>query len=129
MPVQHRPVPTARRVVWQRTDEANIHIPEGTTIKIGRPTSLPNPNGGVLTRRKSQSDNGLGVKCAPFVPDTFVLPSDELFAAASERLAENQKRYRQSARGASFLLQGLLACIAHRVPPLVLPRLFLAAKR
>ena len=38
------------------------------------------------------------------------LVSDELFAAAAERLAENQQRYRQSARGASSLLQGLLVC-------------------
>jgi site-specific DNA recombinase len=38
------------------------------------------------------------------------LVSDELFAAAAERLAENRQRYRQSRRGARFLLQGLLVC-------------------
>lgn len=38
------------------------------------------------------------------------LVSAELFAAAGEQLAENRRRYRQSRRGASFLLQGLLVC-------------------
>jgi site-specific DNA recombinase len=34
----------------------------------------------------------------------------ELFEAANEQLVDNQRRYRQSRRGASFLLQGLLVC-------------------
>jgi site-specific DNA recombinase len=38
------------------------------------------------------------------------LVSGELFEAANEQLAENRRRYRQSRRGASFLLQGLLVC-------------------
>ena len=33
-----------------------------------------------------------------------------LFAAVAEQLAENQKRQRQSARGARYLLQGLVVC-------------------
>jgi site-specific DNA recombinase len=33
-----------------------------------------------------------------------------LFKAVAEQLAENQKRQRQSARGASYLLQGLVVC-------------------
>lgn len=36
--------------------------------------------------------------------------SEELFAAVGERLAENRKRYRQSQRGAKYLLQGLIVC-------------------
>jgi len=36
--------------------------------------------------------------------------SAELFATVGEQLAENRRRARQSARGASFLLQGLLVC-------------------
>ena len=36
--------------------------------------------------------------------------STELFAAVAERLAENRKRKRQSRRGASHLLQGLVVC-------------------
>jgi site-specific DNA recombinase len=38
------------------------------------------------------------------------LVSAELFAAAAEQLAENRRRARESARGASYLLQGLLVC-------------------
>jgi site-specific DNA recombinase len=38
------------------------------------------------------------------------LVSAELFAAVAEQLAENQKRQRQRARGARYLLQGLLVC-------------------
>lgn len=38
------------------------------------------------------------------------LVSADLFAAVAEQLAENRRRYRQSRRGASFLLQGLLVC-------------------
>jgi site-specific DNA recombinase len=34
----------------------------------------------------------------------------ELFEAANEQLADNRRRYRESRRGASFLLQGLLVC-------------------
>jgi site-specific DNA recombinase len=36
--------------------------------------------------------------------------SEELFAAVEERLQENRKRSRQSQRGATYLLQGLIAC-------------------
>jgi site-specific DNA recombinase len=35
---------------------------------------------------------------------------ETLFEAVAEQLEENRKRYRQSARGASYLLQGLLVC-------------------
>jgi site-specific DNA recombinase len=38
------------------------------------------------------------------------LVSAELFEAANEQLADNRRRYRQTRRGASFLLQGLLVC-------------------
>jgi site-specific DNA recombinase len=38
------------------------------------------------------------------------LVSEELFAAAAEQLAENQRRRRCSRRGASYLLQGLVVC-------------------
>jgi site-specific DNA recombinase len=38
------------------------------------------------------------------------LVSEALFAAVGEQLAENQKRRRESRRGALFLLQGLLVC-------------------
>ena len=34
----------------------------------------------------------------------------ELFEAANEQLADNRRRYRQTPRGARFLLQGLLVC-------------------
>jgi site-specific DNA recombinase len=35
---------------------------------------------------------------------------EDLFAAAQEQLTENRKRHRRSARGARYLLQGLLVC-------------------
>jgi site-specific DNA recombinase len=38
------------------------------------------------------------------------LVSVELFEAANEQLADNRRRRRESRRGASFLLQGLLVC-------------------
>jgi site-specific DNA recombinase len=38
------------------------------------------------------------------------LVSEELFAAVGEQLAENRRRQRQRARGARYLLQGLLVC-------------------
>ena len=38
------------------------------------------------------------------------LVSAELFAAVAEQLAENQRRRRQSHRGAQYLLQGLIVC-------------------
>jgi site-specific DNA recombinase len=47
---------------------------------------------------------------APISIPVPALVSDELFAAAAERLAANRQRYRQSRSGASFLLQGLLVC-------------------
>lgn len=46
-------------------------------------------------------------------PITIAVPalvSVELFEAANEQLAANRQRYRQSRRGANFLLQGLLVC-------------------
>ena len=46
-------------------------------------------------------------------PITIAVPalvSVELFEAANEQLAANRQRYRQSHRGANFLLQGLLVC-------------------
>lgn len=46
-------------------------------------------------------------------PITIAVPalvSEELFAAVQEQLAENKARFRQSRRGAKFLLQGLLVC-------------------
>ena len=38
------------------------------------------------------------------------LVEPELFAAVAEQLAENKRRHRQSHRGASYLLQGLVVC-------------------
>lgn len=38
------------------------------------------------------------------------LVSGELFAAAAQRLTENQRRYREQKQGAEFLLSGLLVC-------------------
>jgi len=38
------------------------------------------------------------------------LVSEELFAAVAEQLGENQRRARQGARGARYLLQGLVVC-------------------
>jgi hypothetical protein len=38
------------------------------------------------------------------------LVSEELFASVGEQLAENRRRQRQRARGARYLLQGLLLC-------------------
>jgi site-specific DNA recombinase len=38
------------------------------------------------------------------------LVGEDLFAAVAEQLGENQRRQRQGARGARYLLQGLLAC-------------------
>jgi site-specific DNA recombinase len=38
------------------------------------------------------------------------LVSEDLFAAVAEQLAENRRRSRQQARGATYLLQGLLVC-------------------
>ena len=46
----------------------------------------------------------------PIVIPVPALVSVELFEAANEQLADNRRRYRQSRRGASFLLQGLLVC-------------------
>jgi len=46
-------------------------------------------------------------------PITIPVPAlvdAELFAVAQEQLEENKIRYRQSARGARFLLQGLIVC-------------------
>ena len=53
------------------------------------------------------------VTCKDTQPITIAVPalvSEELFAAAQEQLAENKQRYRQTERGARFLLQGLLVC-------------------
>ena len=38
------------------------------------------------------------------------LVSEQLFAAVAEQLTENRQRQRQRARGARYLLQGLLVC-------------------
>ncbi len=46
----------------------------------------------------------------PIAIDVPALVSVALFEAANEQLAENRRRFRQSRRGASFLLQGLLVC-------------------
>jgi site-specific DNA recombinase len=44
-----------------------------------------------------------------FIP-VPALVSEELFASVGEQLAENRQRNRRSARGARYLLQGLLVC-------------------
>ena len=53
------------------------------------------------------------LQCADVPLASIAVPalvSDELFAAADERLAENRRRARQARQGAMFLLQGLLVC-------------------
>jgi len=70
----------------------------GLRPRRGRPAMPRRPYS--VTRKDTQ----------PIAIDVPALVSVELFDAANEQLAENRRRNRQSLRGASFLLQGLLVC-------------------
>jgi site-specific DNA recombinase len=80
----------------------------GKSRVIERPPQLRPQRGRAEVPRRPRSLTRRGVQ-----PITIAVPalvSEDLFAAAGEQLAENQRRYRQSRRGATFLLQGLLVC-------------------
>jgi site-specific DNA recombinase len=66
-------------------------------------------------RGKPEHPRNAGSRYQNTTDDQITIPvpaivSVELFAAAAEQLAENQKHYRQRQRGPSYLLQGLLEC-------------------
>jgi site-specific DNA recombinase len=78
-----------------------------TRVEPWRPTLRPR-RGSSATPRRPYS-----VTRKDTQPITLAVPalvSEELFEAANEQLADNRRRYRQSRRGANFLLQGLLVC-------------------
>jgi site-specific DNA recombinase len=70
----------------------------GLRPRRGQPASPRRPYS--VTRQDTQP---IAIAVPPLV-------SVALFEAANEQLADNRRRYRQSRRGASFLLQGLLVC-------------------
>jgi site-specific DNA recombinase len=70
----------------------------GLRPRRGKPTVPRRPYS--VTRRDTQ----------PIAIAVPALVSVALFEAANQQLVDNRRRYRQSRRGASFLLQGLLVC-------------------
>jgi site-specific DNA recombinase len=80
----------------------------GKSRVIERPPQLRPQRGRAEVPRRPCSLTRSGVQ--PIAIAVPALVSEDLFAAAGEQLAENQRRYRQRRRGATFLLQGLLVC-------------------
>ena len=80
----------------------------GKTRSIERQPRLRPLRGRPAQPRRPQSVTRQDTQPLPISVPALVSP--ELFAAVAEQLAENRRRYRQSRRGASFLLQGLLVC-------------------
>ena len=80
----------------------------GKSRVIERPVQLRPKRGRAAVPRRPCSLTRSGVQ--PISIAVPALVSADLFAAAAEQLAENRQRYRQSPRGANFLLQGLLVC-------------------
>jgi len=80
----------------------------GKSRVIERPAQLRPRRGRADVPRRPCSLTRSGVQPIPIAVPALV--SEDLFVAAGEQLAENRRRYRQSRRGATFLLQGLLVC-------------------
>jgi site-specific DNA recombinase len=78
-----------------------------TRIEAWRPELRPRRGQPTVPRRPYSVTRQDTQPIAIAVP---ALVSVALFEAANEQLLENRRRYRQSRRGASFLLQGLLVC-------------------
>jgi site-specific DNA recombinase len=78
-----------------------------TRVQPRRPLLRPRRGKSAIPRRP-YSVTRQGTQPIPIAVPALV--STELFAAAQQQLAENKVRYRQSNRGARFLLQGLLVC-------------------
>jgi site-specific DNA recombinase len=78
-----------------------------TRVEAWRPGLRPRRGRSAMPRRPYSVTRKDTQPIAIAVP---ALVSEELFEAANEQLAENRRRYRQTRRGASFLLQGLLVC-------------------
>lgn len=75
---------------------------------VERPPQLRPQRGRAAVPRRPCALTRVGVQ--PIAIAVPALVSEDLFTAAGEQLAENRRRYRQSQRGATFLLQGLLVC-------------------
>src|SRR5260370_14840223 len=56
-----------------------------------------------MTRRDTLTEDQIDI-------DVPALVGEDLFAAVQEQLEENRKRKRARARGATYLLQGLIVC-------------------
>jgi site-specific DNA recombinase len=80
----------------------------GKSRAIERPPQLRPKRGRPEVPRRPRSLTRTGTQ--PISIAVPALVSEDLFAAVGEQLEENQRRCRQSRRGASFLLQGLLVC-------------------
>ena len=80
----------------------------GKSRVIERPPQLRPRRGRAVVPRRPCALTRAGVQ--PISIAVPALVSEDLFAATAEQLEENQRRCRQSRRGASFLLQGLLVC-------------------
>jgi hypothetical protein len=108
-PIRRRPLPdTAER----RSTATRPQRQAGGSEACGSPTST---GGRPLTRAFLQISRRRPVPApARSRPSRSgspaILVSAELFAAVAEQLSENRRRQRQGARGARYLLQGLLVC-------------------
>jgi site-specific DNA recombinase len=113
---QHVPSPTGK----SRWDRATIHgmllQPAYTgTAKFGKTRLLPR----VESKRPKRGDPPVPRRhlverpTQPHEQEPISVPaliSEELFAAVSERLAENRRRHRAQKEGGQYLLSGLLVC-------------------
>ena len=102
---------------WDRATVRGILTHQAYTgnAKYPKTKLFPRPNGGrskrgdPTTPRRDKTPR----PAAPEEQDTIHVPalvSEELFAAAAERLEENRRRHREQKQGAEFLLSGLLVC-------------------
>jgi site-specific DNA recombinase len=111
-------VPTATgQPRWDRATVRGIlthpaytgHAKYPKTKLFPRPAGRRPKRGDPATPRRAKTPR----PASPEEQDTIAVPalvSEELFAAAGERLEENRRRYRQQKQGAEFLLSGLLVC-------------------
>jgi site-specific DNA recombinase len=81
----------------------------GKKRKIERQIQLRQRHLGPGQHRLSFSSYNTKREDQEFIPVT-ALVSEDLFEAAAQRLAENQRRNRERKTGAKYLLQGLLEC-------------------
>lgn len=116
--LQKEGIPTRKeKARWDRTTVwGMLKNPayRGTAVfgktRCGPPRPRLRPYRGHAHARRARSVERVPADQGIAIPVPAIV-SEALFAAVQERLEENRARYRQSGRGAKYLLQGLVVCV------------------